>query len=141
MDYADGHYLDIVVVFASKIESQSDHSEKDTTMHGALVIIPTYNERDNVQPFDTHVSATGTANVLVDDDSPDGTGALADPMAQANPASSVVRRSEIRLRCGLPGGLQLGPPRQARCRQRGAGVNWFEVAMKKLWSVSVRRSG
>nr|WP_255408709.1 glycosyltransferase [Cryobacterium sp. M15] len=51
----------------------------------------------------TRVLATGTADVLiVDDDSPDGTGALADQMAQANPAINVVHRSEIRLRRGLP---------------------------------------
>ena len=111
-------------------------------MRGALVIIPTFNEKGDVQPIVTHVRATGTANVLiVDDDSPDGSGALADPMAQANPVISVVRRSEIRLRRGLLGRLQLGPPKRARSPQRGAGVHCFEVAIKKLWSVSVRRSG
>ncbi len=48
-----------------------------------LVIVPTYNERDNIVPFITAVLATHPALhvLIVDDNSPDGTGALADRLA------------------------------------------------------------
>jgi dolichol-phosphate mannosyltransferase len=58
------------------------------------IIIPTYNERDNVGPITDAVLATVTdAHVLiVDDGSPDGTGELADAMAARNPAVAVLHR-------------------------------------------------
>jgi dolichol-phosphate mannosyltransferase len=47
-----------------------------------LVIVPTYNERDNVRPLITALLATERLKVLiVDDNSPDGTGAEADALA------------------------------------------------------------
>jgi dolichol-phosphate mannosyltransferase len=59
------------------------------------IIVPTYNERDNVGPISEAVlAAVPEAHVLiVDDGSPDGTGELADEMARANPAISVLHRS------------------------------------------------
>jgi dolichol-phosphate mannosyltransferase len=50
------------------------------------VIIPTYNERDNIGPITTRVrSALPAADLLiVDDNSPDGTGRLADELAAAD---------------------------------------------------------
>jgi dolichol-phosphate mannosyltransferase len=59
------------------------------------IIVPTYNERDNVGPITEAVlSAVPEAHVLiVDDGSPDGTGELADEMARANSAISVLHRS------------------------------------------------
>jgi len=58
------------------------------------VIIPTYNEKDNVGPITEAVlGAVPDARVLiVDDGSPDGTGELADAMARSNPAVSVLHR-------------------------------------------------
>jgi dolichol-phosphate mannosyltransferase len=58
------------------------------------IIIPTYNERENVGPITDAVLATvPDAHVLVvDDGSPDGTGELADEMAAKNPAISVLHR-------------------------------------------------
>jgi dolichol-phosphate mannosyltransferase len=58
------------------------------------IIIPTYNERDNVAPItDAVLGAVPEAHVLiVDDGSPDGTGELADEMAAVNPAISVIHR-------------------------------------------------
>lgn len=48
-----------------------------------LVVIPTYNEIDNLLPIVTEVLALGDgyAVLVVDDNSPDGTGALADSLA------------------------------------------------------------
>src|SRR3712207_2237473 len=45
-----------------------------------LVVIPTYNERDNLEPLLARLHATlpGADALVVDDGSPDGTGELAD---------------------------------------------------------------
>ncbi|HNF99021.1 MAG TPA: polyprenol monophosphomannose synthase [Pseudomonadota bacterium] len=64
-------------------------------MNEALIIIPTYNERDNLPTLcDQVMAALPTADLLiVDDNSPDGTGQLADEMAKANPRIHVLHRS------------------------------------------------
>ena len=54
------------------------------------VIVPAYNERDNLAPLTAALASaldgTDYEVVIVDDDSPDGTGALARQLAQDNPA-------------------------------------------------------
>jgi dolichol-phosphate mannosyltransferase len=61
-----------------------------------LIVIPTYNERDNLEWIVGRVrAAVPAADVLVvDDGSPDGTGKLADELAGADPQVSVVHRTE-----------------------------------------------
>lgn len=70
---------------------------------GVVVVVPTYNERDNLPPLAEHLGALPIAGLhllVVDDGSPDGTGRLADELAAARPDRvSVLHR---------PGKLGLG---------------------------------
>lgn len=69
-------------------------------MGNTLVIIPTYNERENIEPIVTRVLASVPAAdvLIVDDSSPDGTGELADALAAARPNVHVLHR---RTKAGL----------------------------------------
>jgi dolichol-phosphate mannosyltransferase len=60
-----------------------------------LVIIPTYNERDNVDWIVGRVreSVPDACVLVVDDNSPDGTGALADALAASDAAVHVLHRA------------------------------------------------
>lgn len=74
-----------------------------------LVIVPTYNERDNIEPLVTAALAALPEGdlLVVDDASPDGTGALADGLAARSPRVHVLHR---------PGKEGLGPAYHAGFR-------------------------
>jgi len=62
----------------------------------ALVIVPTYNERDNVVKLVEQVLAQDERidMLIVDDGSPDGTGAIADEVAEQNSRVHVLHRPQ-----------------------------------------------
>ena len=62
----------------------------------ALVIIPTYNEKENIRPIVELVlsQAPNLEILVVDDNSPDGTAAIVNEMAQANPRVHLLSRAE-----------------------------------------------
>jgi dolichol-phosphate mannosyltransferase len=72
-----------------------------------LVVIPTYNERENLALIVERVRASvpGTHILIVDDSSPDGTGDIADELALLAPEVSVLHR---RLKTGLGGAYLAG---------------------------------
>src|SRR3954468_23988105 len=80
---------------SQKFPQTSVRADSDRLLPRTLVVIPTYNERDCVQPIVAAVRAsTPEATILVvDDNSPDGTGALADELAAADPQVRVLHRT------------------------------------------------
>ncbi len=62
------------------------------------VILPTYNEAANLEPLVTALRAAATAVdvLVVDDGSPDGTGAIADRLAAADPRVHALHRVDER---------------------------------------------
>lgn len=61
----------------------------------AMIVIPTYNERDNIGRLIPEIlrQEPGIRVLVVDDNSPDGTGALVDSMAAADDRIHVLHRS------------------------------------------------
>jgi len=79
-----------------------------------IVVVPTYNERDNVRPLCEAILRQGRAveALVVDDNSPDGTAELVGRMAAAEPRVHLLRR---------PGKLGLGTAHVAGYRWALAG--------------------
>jgi dolichol-phosphate mannosyltransferase len=67
-------------------------------MSKTLVIVPTYNERENLPKVAERLLhlAVPVDMLVVDDNSPDGTGKLADELAAKNPNIHVLHRQEKR---------------------------------------------
>jgi dolichol-phosphate mannosyltransferase len=65
-------------------------------MNNTLVVVPTYNERENLPPLVQRLlGLPARVDILVvDDNSPDGTGKLADELAAKNPSVHVLHRAE-----------------------------------------------
>jgi len=78
-----------------------------------LVIIPTYNEAENLRPIVEAVRGQGYDVLVVDDGSPDGTGEIADELATADHGIHVLHRSKKEglgpaYAAGFQRGLEMG---------------------------------
>jgi dolichol-phosphate mannosyltransferase len=84
----------------------------------AIVVVPTYDEREALPLFVERfaAAATGMQLLIVDDSSPDGTGELADALAAERPWMHVLHRGE---KDGLGMAYRAG---FAWCEARGYGV-------------------
>jgi dolichol-phosphate mannosyltransferase len=65
-------------------------------MNSTLVVMPTYNERENLPPLARRLLALPVPVdlLVVDDNSPDGTGKLADELAAAHPSMHALHRKQ-----------------------------------------------
>jgi dolichol-phosphate mannosyltransferase len=70
--------------------------ERDAAMGRVLIVMPTYNERQNLEIIVGRIrEAVPDADLLVvDDNSPDGTGDLADKLAESDPRVDVLHRTQ-----------------------------------------------
>ncbi len=71
-------------------------SEPDAATSRVLIVMPTYNERQNLEIIVGRIrEAVPAADLLVvDDNSPDGTGDLADKLAEKDTSVQVMHRTE-----------------------------------------------
>ena len=67
-------------------------TERKSPPTDALVVLPTFNERDNLERVLSGVRHLGHDVLIVDDASPDGTGQLADELAAADSGVRVLHR-------------------------------------------------
>ena len=83
-----------VIVFGLGVAYFSPRSRAASMSQKTLVIVPTFNERANLPPLIERLMALPVpVDVLVvDDNSPDGTGELADGIAKRNPQVHVLHR-------------------------------------------------
>ena len=65
-------------------------------MADSIIVIPTYNEKDNIQPLVEEIlNIIPEINILiVDDNSPDGTGQIADNLSKRYPQVRVIHREK-----------------------------------------------
>ncbi|MFM9918025.1 polyprenol monophosphomannose synthase [Lacisediminihabitans sp. H27-G8] len=85
------------------------------TENRTLVVVPTYNERENIAEIIARVlrSAPGVDVLVVDDNSPDGTGAMASALASGHDRINVLHRAGkeglgAAYRAGFAWGLERG---------------------------------
>ncbi|MDX6481809.1 MAG: dolichol-phosphate mannosyltransferase [Gaiellaceae bacterium] len=62
-------------------------------MPKAVVCLPTYNERENLERMIDALAPLGVGVLVIDDNSPDGTGAIADELAATRDWVSVLHRT------------------------------------------------
>src|SRR3989454_2178948 len=70
------------------------YSRASRCMNNTLVVVPTYNERENLPPLSQRLLALAVDVLVVDDNSPDGTGRIADELASKHSSVHVLHRTE-----------------------------------------------
>src|SRR6188508_3834133 len=80
---------------ASATASQPSPATSDAPRPGVWIVLPTYNEAENIGPISAAILTTlpDATLLVVDDESPDGTGRLADTLAAADPRIRVRHRA------------------------------------------------
>ena len=69
-----------------------NHLDGLVSFEDTLVVLPTFNELANLGPIVNGVLSTGCSVLIVDDNSPDGTGAVAEHLAAWNARVNVLHR-------------------------------------------------
>ena len=64
------------------------------TSDSHLVVIPTYNEIDNIEEFIIQISNFDVSVLIVDDNSPDGTGKVVEDITKINKKINLMKRNE-----------------------------------------------
>jgi len=77
------------------VRAAQNRPKRMSDISRAVLVLPTYNERENLPALVAAIQALAypIQILVVDDNSPDGTGALADQLAAANPAIRVIHRA------------------------------------------------
>jgi dolichol-phosphate mannosyltransferase len=68
------------------------HSGDDMSVSHTVVCLPTYNERENLERMVSALADKGVDVLVIDDNSPDGTGEIADRLAAEQDWVSVLHR-------------------------------------------------
>jgi len=74
------------------VRAEPKLTQRRTPPTEVLVVLPTYNERQNIEAVVTGVRHLGHDVMVVDDASPDGTGEIADRLAASDPGVRVMHR-------------------------------------------------
>ena len=84
-------------------------TERTTPPTEVLVVLPTYNESQNLEKVVAGVRHLGHDVLIVDDASPDGTGEIADQLAGSDPGVRVLHRpSKLGLGSGYHDAFRIG---------------------------------
>ena len=111
-----------------------------------LVVLPTYNERQNLERVVAGVRGLGHDVLVVDDSSPDGTGEIADHLAESDAGVRVLHRPakqglgsayEDAFRVGLADGVQLFVEMDADGSHRPEDLGAIVAAAKKSGGLAV----
>jgi dolichol-phosphate mannosyltransferase len=75
---------------------ESVNADAAAAAHRSVVVLPTYNERDNVEPIVSAIlrQSADFDVLVVDDNSPDGTGQILDRLADTEPRVHAMHRAE-----------------------------------------------
>lgn len=106
-------------------------------MNRTLIVVPTYNEAENLEPFVSRLrqNAPDADVLVVDDASPDGTGTIADRIAGTDPAVHVLHRQAkeglgVAYRAGFTWGL--GRPEYSRFVEMDADGSHDPAELRRL---------